>query len=138
MRSAASPELRDAVRDLAREGDPAIRSQAVSTLVHDDSREAAELLAASLRDEDESIASSALNALRSRGSSADADVIAQLLDDLPEDGGGYGGFRYRVANALKAIGGPATRERVDVIEEILHPESAELHDDMGLGRGGGW
>ncbi|GEM_PF-2002593 len=126
--SSSSPVVKDALREVAREGDPAMRANALSALSMDADPGTTDILAAALADEDSTVATSALYALQSRGSSSAAEVIGAALDELPEDEDAYG-MRQQAANALRAIGGPAARDRADLLDSILNPDE----QDFGLG-----
>lgn len=122
----SSPLVREALRDVARNGDPELRASALSSLSMDPDPETNDLLESALRDEDNSVAQSALYALQSRGSSSAAGAIAAVLDDLPEDED-YG-LRYQAANALRSIGGPDARSREELLASILDDQG-----DLSLG-----
>ncbi len=133
--TSTSPVVREALRDMAREGEPALRANALSALGMDPDPGTTDLLVDAMRDDDSTVATSALYALQSRGSSSAAEAIAAVLDDLDGDEDPYG-LRYQAANALQSIGGPAARERAELLESILAPDIDEqmLHlDELGYG-----
>jgi HEAT repeat protein len=125
VNSSSSPVVRDALRELAREGEPVLRANAISALSMDTDPGTTDLIVAALRDEDQTVAQSALYALQSRGSTSAAEAIAEMMDELADDEGGYG-LRHQAASVLQAIGGPIARDRAELIDHILNPAAPDI------------
>lgn len=137
LQGLGSPTGAQAIRDYARQGDPATRSAALSMLGYDRSPEASEILTSSLSLDDPETASTAVYALQSRGNSSGAHAIAEFFDSIPLDEPEYEGLRRDTASALQMLGGAMARDRQEALEDALHRTSFE-----GLGEfreeGGPW
>lgn len=111
-----------AIRAVASDGDAEQRIAAIGVLANDPSPEAGEILAERLHGDAPGEASSALWALQSRGTTAAATAIAEMIDRL--DPQADADLRFQAASSLQAIGGSVARERAEQIEEILSQPGA--------------
>jgi len=138
LQSMGTPAGAEAIRELAVSGDETQRLSAIGMLGSDPSREAGEVLATTLRSDDLNEASTALYALQSRGNTASAEAIAELMDSIDTDDEEWGSLRWSAASALQAIGGRVARERSEELEEILGYDQSGLMDmgDFGCDYGG--
>ena len=130
LQTLGTPGARDAIRDAASSDDPMLRTQAIGALGSDTSPEALELLATGLEAGETDVVSASLSALQSRGNSSAAEAIAEFLGGVA---GSEDPDELNLANqaawALQGIGGGASSQHKDLIEQVL---GADATGSMGM------